>query len=61
MWTDILTAICLVFIIEGVMPFLNPAGWKSMMRQLLEIDDKQLRIVGLVFMLAGVLLLSIIR
>lgn len=61
MWTDILTAICLVFIFEGILPFLNPGGWKSMVRQLADFDDKHLRMVGLAFMLIGVVLLSIVR
>jgi uncharacterized protein YjeT (DUF2065 family) len=61
MWTEILTAVCLVLILEGIFPFINPNGYKSMMRQLLDFEDKSLRVVGLVIMLVGVVLLSIIR
>lgn len=61
MLVEILTAVCLVLVLEGILPFLNPEGYKRAVRAMLEIPDAQLRIVGLSSMIAGVVLLAIIR
>ncbi|MFK8079083.1 MAG: DUF2065 domain-containing protein [Granulosicoccus sp.] len=61
MLVEILTAVCLLLVFEGIMPFLNPAGYKRAARAMLEIPDAQLRIVGLSVMIAGVVFLAIIR
>ncbi|MFK7858030.1 MAG: DUF2065 domain-containing protein [Granulosicoccus sp.] len=61
MLVEILTAVCLVLVLEGILPFLNPEGYKRAVRAMLEISDAQLRIVGLSSMIAGVVLLAIIR
>jgi len=61
MITDILTAICLVLVIEGMLPFINPEGYKRAIRAMLDVDTDRLRIVGLCSMIAGVVLLTIVR
>lgn len=48
-----LQAMCLVLILEGIVPFLNPGRWRKLVAQLASINDKQLRIMGLVSMLLG--------
>lgn len=53
MWRDLGTALCLVLVIEGMLPFLSPRGWKSGIRQLLDLDDRTLRAMGLGIMLLG--------
>ena len=54
MWQDLFTALALVMIIEGILPFLNPNGMRNMMRVVIEMDDRSLRIMGLVSMVIGV-------
>lgn len=61
MLVEILTAICLVLVIEGILPFLNPAGYKRAVKMMQELPDSQLRIFGLSSMIAGVILLAIVR
>lgn len=61
MWVDILTAVSLFLVFEGVLPFITPAGYKRSVRQLLALDDRYLRMFGLGSMLAGVTLLYFIR
>jgi uncharacterized protein YjeT (DUF2065 family) len=61
MWESLLKAVCLLLIIEGVIPFLYPAKWRSLVDKLATIDDRQLRIMGLVSMLLGVALLYLIN
>lgn len=61
MWIDFFTALALVFIIEGIMPFCNPAGLRKMFILVAGMDDKKLRFIGLTSMLSGVLLLYLVR
>jgi uncharacterized protein YjeT (DUF2065 family) len=57
MWHDLLVALALVFVIEGIWPFLNPHGLRQAMLAIAELDDRTLRITGLVSMVSGVALL----
>lgn len=61
MWRELLSAIALLLVIEGIMPFLNPNGFKQSLRMMLEMNDRQLRLIGVASMVAGVVLLSIVR
>ncbi len=61
MLVDILTAICLVLVLEGILPFLSPDGYKSAIRSMLDLDNRRMRIIGLCSMIAGVVLLTIVR
>lgn len=61
MWADLLAAIALVMVIEGVMPFLAPRQWRRMMQSAAGMDDRALRMVGFVSMLAGVGMLYLVR
>jgi len=60
-WNDLLAALALVLVIEGVVPFLNPQSLRRMLETVSQLDDRTLRIVGLVSMILGVLLLTIVR
>lgn len=57
MWHELWVAFALVLVIEGIMPFLNPRGYKAMMASVSGMKDKSLRFVGLASMLGGVALL----
>jgi uncharacterized protein YjeT (DUF2065 family) len=57
----LLTAFALVLVIEGLLPFLLPAMWREAFRRLTEMSDGQVRFIGLSSMVAGVLLLYLIR
>jgi uncharacterized protein len=57
MWHDLLVALALVFVIEGVWPFLSPGGLRQAMRAVAELNDRALRIAGLASMVSGVALL----
>ncbi|HEX6005268.1 MAG TPA: DUF2065 domain-containing protein [Burkholderiales bacterium] len=61
MTTILLTALALMLVIEGVLPFLLPALWRQTFRKLTEMSDGQIRFIGLTSMLAGLLLLFIVR
>ncbi len=60
-WTEILTAIALVLIIEGMLPFMSPGRYRQMVAQIVGLNDNNLRTVGLVVMILGLLLLFVVR
>ncbi len=51
---DLLAALGLFLVLEGIAPFLNPAGVKRAMARLAAVGDRELRIAGLGSMLAGI-------
>jgi uncharacterized protein YjeT (DUF2065 family) len=57
----LLTAIALMLVIEGLLPFLVPTMWRDTFKRLTEMTDGQIRFIGLTSMLTGVLLLYIAR
>ncbi|MDA0981716.1 MAG: DUF2065 domain-containing protein [Proteobacteria bacterium] len=58
MATALLTAIALVLIIEGLLPFLAPNAWRETFRRILQLSDGQIRFFGLTSMILGLLLLA---
>lgn len=59
MWDTFLIAIALMLIFEGIIPFLSPRTWRETFKKLIEMDDGQLRFIGLSTMMVGLLLLFI--
>ena len=60
MWENFLIAIALMLILEGMLPFLSPQTWRETFRKLIEINDSQIRFIGLTSMLIGLMLLLIV-
>jgi uncharacterized protein YjeT (DUF2065 family) len=60
-FSDLLAALGLFFVMEGIAPFLNPPGVKRALARLLGVGDRELRIAGLGSMLVGVLILFLVR
>jgi uncharacterized protein len=58
---EVLIAVCLVLVIEGILPFLAPGQWRNAMKQVIELDDRSLRIMGLASMLIGTVLLYFVH
>ncbi|WP_317931378.1 DUF2065 domain-containing protein [Halioxenophilus sp. WMMB6] len=50
----LLQALCLVMVLEGILPFLNPRLWRSLVARAAMSADKHLRVMGLISMLIGV-------
>lgn len=59
--TDLLAALGLFLVLEGIAPFINPRGVKRALARLLQIEDRELRIAGLGSMLVGVIILFLVR
>ena len=58
---DLLAAVALVLVLEGVLPFLAPGRWRDTMLQISRLPDESLRWMGLFSMIAGVVLLNLVR
>lgn len=58
---DFLAAIALVFVIEGLMPFLAPGIWRQTMEQASQLPDRSLRIIGAISMIIGLVVLFQVR
>jgi uncharacterized protein len=42
-----------VLIVEGLLPFVNPALWRKMFMQALQMSDRQLRTMGFIGIFIG--------
>ncbi len=61
MWQNLATTLALLFVIEGIMPFLNPASLRKSLQLLIEMDDQTLRFIGLLSMVLGLILLYLVH
>ena len=61
MWHDLAVALCLLLVIEGLLPAISPGAWKRMVASLGEAPEHYIRMAGMGFMCAGALLLFLIN
>lgn len=61
MWEELGKAFCLMLVFEGIIPFLYPQRWRKLVVSLALVNDRQLRITGLLSMLLGAGLLYLIH
>jgi uncharacterized protein YjeT (DUF2065 family) len=60
-WQVLPVAFALVFIIEGLMPFISPGRWRNMLAIAEQMDDRVIRNIGLGSMLFGLVLLYLVN
>jgi uncharacterized protein YjeT (DUF2065 family) len=60
-WRNISVALALVLVLEGILPFLDPSGWRRAVLRVAQLNDGALRVAGLASMLAGLILLQLMR
>ena len=60
-WTDLTAALALYLVLEGILPFLSPDGLRRAFMRMCAMSNTQLRVTGLISMLAGVALLYFVR
>ena len=61
MFQDLLTAFALLLIIEGLMPCIAPVVWQKYLRDVAKMNQRTIRIAGIVSMLVGALLLQFMQ
>ena len=61
MLSDLWAALALVLVIEGLLPALSPSSYRKAMLSMAQLDERSLRITGLVSMIAGALFLYFLK
>ncbi|MDX1488992.1 MAG: DUF2065 domain-containing protein [Acidiferrobacterales bacterium] len=61
MWQDLGVALALLLVIEGIFPFISPAGMRRALQAISQMPDRPLRFAGLTSMLLGLALLYLIN
>jgi hypothetical protein len=60
MWQEVFIAVALFLIIEGFIPFVSPASFRNFVMRISKLNNDNLRIIGFISMLFGLLLLFLI-
>ena len=60
-WSDLLAALAILLVLEGLLPFLNPGATRRVFAQLAMLGSTELRVAGCVSMVLGMLLLFYVR
>jgi uncharacterized protein YjeT (DUF2065 family) len=60
-WQVLPVAVALVFIVEGMLPFISPNRWRAMLTIAEQMDDRVIRNVGLGSMLFGIVILYLVH
>ena len=58
MVANLIAALGLMLIVEGLMPLVSPPSWREAMRRISALRDGQIRFMGLAATVVGVLLLA---
>lgn len=61
MTQELLSALCLVAVLEGLFLFVTPDGWRRTAERLYMLSARQLRLVGAAVLVAGLGALWLVR
>ena len=61
MLSDLWIALALVLVVEGLLPALNPRGYRRMLELLGTKDDRAIRIMGLTLMIVGAMVIYFLK
>jgi len=56
----LLGALALMLVLEGLLPFLSPTTWRRAFERATRMSDGQIRFVGLISLVAGLLLWAVL-
>lgn len=59
-WTELLRALALVMVIEGLMPFAAPSQWRRTLFTIAQLENRSMRMIGLASMVAGLAVLQFV-
>ena len=54
-------AFALVLVLEGLLPLVAPGVWRDSFRKLVQLTDGQLRFIGLVSIVIGLVAFALVR
>ena len=55
-----MTAFALMLVIEGVLPLVAPALWRATFRRVVEMQDGQIRFIGMASVAVGIITLLLL-
>ena len=58
---NLLVAVSLMLVLEGILPFLYPQLWRRLVAQLAQVSDANMRMLGLLGIMLGLALLWLVR
>ena len=61
MWQELGAALCLMLVLEGMIPFLYPGKWRQLVQKLAEVDNQTMRMAGFFSMVVGATLLYVLK
>ena len=56
-WDVALSAVALMLVAEGLLPFVSPPAWRRIFERALQMSDGQIRFLGLLSVLGGLAML----
>jgi uncharacterized protein YjeT (DUF2065 family) len=60
-WSDLLAAVAILLVLEGLLPFINPDGTRRVFARLALISSTELRVAGCISLVIGLVLLYLVR
>ncbi len=60
-WEILFSAVALLLVFEGIMPFASPEYWRKMMLRMTSQTDKQIRFAGLISLILGAVLMYLVH
>ncbi len=61
MWPEVLTALGLLMVLEGLLPFLSPRRFRQALLNFAAVEDRHMRIIGLILLLGGMLIVHAVK
>lgn len=61
MWSLFISAMGLVLVFEGILPFLSPTLWRQMLKQVFVLPDHIIRVMGFLSMTMGLGLVCLVH
>ncbi|MFT4045610.1 MAG: DUF2065 domain-containing protein [Solimonas sp.] len=59
-WTELVRALALVMVIEGLLPFVAPSQWRRTLFTIAQMENRRMRTIGLFSMAAGIAVLQLV-
>ena len=60
-WSDLLAALAIVLVLEGLLPFINPDGTRRLFAKLALAGSREIRVAGCISLVLGLVLLYMVR
>ncbi len=59
-WDLLFGGVAVMLVVEGLLPFFSPGGWRRTFERVMRMSDGQIRFLGLASLLAGLALLLLV-